>query len=298
MGKLILTRGVPASGKTTYAKSWVAEDPEKRARLNRDDFRAMLFASEGALTYPQEKAVSAAQQAAAQRLLGSGMDVIVDDTNLTAKFVKMWFALAPDIEFIDFPVSFEDAVRRDWVRGVEGGRTVGEEVIKSFFDRYIKKDGSLPPVPVNESKLIDPKPYVPGGIPAVSFDLDGTLAHMDGRSPYDPTLYHTDLVDVYVREALWNYRSSGYEIIILTARDDTYREAVEDWLDAHGIDYDLLLMRKGGDTRNDALVKSEIVDEHISGVYDIRMHFDDRNRVVDALRLKGIKVAQVNPGNF
>jgi hypothetical protein len=57
-------------------------------------------------------------------------------------------------------------------------------------------------------------------------------------------------------------------------------------------------MRKAGDLRNDAIVKSEIVDEHISGVYDVIMHFDDRNRVVDALRAKGMKVAQVEPGDF
>lgn len=297
MGKLILTRGVPASGKTTFAKRWVAEAPENRARVNRDDLRAMMFDTDGKLTFAQEKAVSAAQQAAVKRLIHAH-DVIVDDTNLTAKFVKMWYGLVPDIEFIDFPIDYHEAVRRDFLRGQSGGRSVGEEVIKSFFDRFVKGDNSLPPVPVNESKLVDPAPYRPGPIRAVSFDLDGTLAHMNGRSPFDPTLYHTDIVDEHVREALWNYQDMGYEVIILTARDDTHRQAVDDWLYANGIQPDLVLMRKGGDTRNDAIVKSEIVDEHISDVYDIRMHYDDRNRVVDALRDKGIKVAQVNPGDF
>jgi len=65
-----------------------------------------------------------------------------------------------------------------------------------------------------------------------------------------------------------------------------------------GIRLDFLLMRAEGDFRNDAIVKSELVDNHLSGNYDVIAHFDDRNRVVDALRAKGIKVLQVEPGNF
>jgi hypothetical protein len=241
--------------------------------------------------------VTSVQHAIVKRLLGAG-DVIADDTNLRAKTVKDWYNITPNVEFVDFPISYTNAVARDELRAIYGERSVGEGVIKSFFDRYIKGDDSLPAIPVNESKLVDAKPYTPGIRKAVSFDLDGTLAHMNGRSPYDPTLYHTDIVDEHVRDALWTYQNAGYEIIIFTARDDTYRKEVNDWLFANGIAPDRVLMRKGGDSRNDAIVKSEIVDEHISGVYDLRMHFDDRNRVVDALREKGVKVAQVNPGDF
>ena len=42
MPKLILTRGIPASGKSTWAKAWVQEDPQRRVRVNRDDLRRML----------------------------------------------------------------------------------------------------------------------------------------------------------------------------------------------------------------------------------------------------------------
>ena len=40
--KIILTRGIPGSGKSTWAKAWVAESPETRIRLNWDDMRNML----------------------------------------------------------------------------------------------------------------------------------------------------------------------------------------------------------------------------------------------------------------
>lgn len=34
MSKLIICRGIPASGKTFWAKKWVLEDSEHRVRIN------------------------------------------------------------------------------------------------------------------------------------------------------------------------------------------------------------------------------------------------------------------------
>ena len=42
MPKIILTRGIQGSGKSTWAKKWVEEDPEHRVRWNNDDFRKRL----------------------------------------------------------------------------------------------------------------------------------------------------------------------------------------------------------------------------------------------------------------
>ena len=41
MKRIILTRGVPASGKSTWAKQEVLKDPEHSIRINRDDLRNM-----------------------------------------------------------------------------------------------------------------------------------------------------------------------------------------------------------------------------------------------------------------
>lgn len=40
--KIIVLRGLQGSGKSTWAKQWVNEDPEHRVRFNRDDVRNML----------------------------------------------------------------------------------------------------------------------------------------------------------------------------------------------------------------------------------------------------------------
>ena len=42
MPKIILTRGIQGSGKSTWAKKYIEEDPEHRVRWNNDDFKKML----------------------------------------------------------------------------------------------------------------------------------------------------------------------------------------------------------------------------------------------------------------
>jgi predicted kinase len=296
LGKLKLTRGVPASGKTTWAKAWVAEDPERRARFNRDDYRAMMFDSDGVLTYAQEKAVSAAQQAAVKAALNAGLDVVVDDTNLRAKFVRMWYGIASEIEFVDFAIGIDEAYERDAARE----RSVGPDVLKMFFDKFIGKDGlSLPPVPLNEAELkFKPYSHTPGLPWAILVDVDGTLAHMGDRSPYDPTRYHEDTVDEVVRDLVNAHYATGERVIIFSARDDTYRASTYRWLAANDVAFDQLVMRPAGDTRNDAIVKDEMFEQHIAGKYNVRFVLDDRDRVINMWRAKGLKALQVADGNF
>ena len=39
---MLILQGLPASGKSTYAKEWVNQDPKHRVRINRDTMRLML----------------------------------------------------------------------------------------------------------------------------------------------------------------------------------------------------------------------------------------------------------------
>lgn len=304
MSKLILTRGVPASGKTTWAKAWVAEDDERRVRLNRDDFRMMLFGIEGVGTFPQEKAVSAAQQTAAKALLVAGIDVVIDDTNLRAKFVKMWLGMPAEVSFVDFPITFDEACDRDFLRSREGARSVGYAVIKAFFDKFIGKDGiSLPPVPVLD--VVTPRfkpvaPYDSYKKSAIIVDIDGTLAHIaeGGRSPYDGDRVHEDILDHVIAEIVALYYSQSVSVLITSGRDEKYRGVTAQWLNQHAIPYDALIMRPEGDTRQDGIVKDELYEKYIGPKYNVLFALDDRQRVVDMWRAKGIKCLQVQPGDF
>ena len=87
-----MMKGLPGSGKTTTARR-IASKKANVARVNRDDLRAMLFNSEW--TAKREKIVIACEKAVSQVLIQHGIDVIVDDTNLSTKADQLWrdFAL-------------------------------------------------------------------------------------------------------------------------------------------------------------------------------------------------------------
>ena len=293
MPDVVILRGVSGSGKTTFAKRM------PRVRISRDDLRRLLFSIEGkaVLTSEQEKKVTKFQREWIERELLEGNDVVVDDTNLNKSLLKSLCRFINDIGFdfttVDTKVSLEEAKARN------ARREPHDRVPEHVIDRQFKRAwwGNV------ESQAYVYKPYTPDpSLPvAYSFDLDGTLAHTNGkRSPYDASKYHVDDVDeaiAYVGVAL-RVATRADELIILTGREETYRAECEVWLYKHGIAYDRLIMRPAGDMRNDAVVKSDLWDEHIDGKFNVLMHFDDRRRVVNGLRRKGIKVAQVQVGDF
>lgn len=306
MTELIVTRGLPASGKSTWAKAWVAADPQGRVRVNRDDLRMMMFGSywgEGV----DEKAVTDVEEAMVKAALAKGKSVVVDATHLKASYASKWYKFSANVSFQDFPYPPRILVETDRERMERGERGVGAAVILEMARRYhIKEDGILPEYPRNTGALPYFAPYIPGEAPAYSFDIDGTLARMVARGPYDTSLYHTDVADRSMSELFWHLQDAvrGSEVpaefLVLSGRDEEFKPVLIEWLKGWSLDIpeENIFMRPKGDLRNDAIIKSELVDKHYSGVYDVIMHFDDRNRVVDALRSKGMKVAQVEPGDF
>ena len=138
MNKLIICRGIPASGKTFWAKQWVLEDPEHRVRINQDDIRLML----GKYWVPsREELVQHIQKEALIEALDRGYDIVVDNTNLNKKVLNFYRALVIDhgnhaIEYKDFfdtPLSV--CVERDKNRDLQ----VTDKVIRSFYNNYKDK---------------------------------------------------------------------------------------------------------------------------------------------------------------
>lgn len=132
MTELVITRGIPGSGKSTWAKDWVAAE-ENRARVNRDDLRMQLF---GVTHGCDEQIVTAAQNAMLRSLLSRRVNVVLDGTNLNPRFIGAVVQIArnyhAEVIYRDFPVPLALAIARD----AEREHPVGEDVIRSFYSRY------------------------------------------------------------------------------------------------------------------------------------------------------------------
>nr|WP_258932547.1 hypothetical protein [Flavobacterium oreochromis] len=58
---------------------------------------------------------------------------------------------------------------------------------------------------------------------AIICDLDGTLALMNGRNPFDASKCDEDLLNVPVANVLKNYHQLGYKILLVSGREDKFQ---------------------------------------------------------------------------
>jgi predicted kinase len=303
--KLVITRGLPASGKTTWAKRWVAEDPEHRIRVNRDDLRQMAAVP---YSHENEQRIIKQRDMLIDEFLCKGYEVINDDTNLPNRAVRDLRKIAKrtgaEFEVRDFTdIDIDECHARNGMRSLKGERSVPTSVIEDMHKRYIK--GKPWPLPVPEEEDIHDREqyvkYVPDQSKptAFIFDIDGTVATMNGRSPYDYTRVSEDLPVELVLGMAELVHYAGHHVIFLSGRKYDCYEDTFDWLAKHTqISSFELRMRNADDNRRDSIVKYEIFDRHVRNNYNVLGVFDDRDQVVEMWRKVGLQCYQVNYGNF
>ena len=143
MKQLTILSGLPASGKSTYAKKLANENPEDTIIVNRDSIREGL----GKYWVPsRENLVTSIEDFIIIEALRLNYNVIVDATNLNTKTIAKFelYRNNFDLQLIykHFKTPLWKCVLRDWKRGLFGGRRVGYKVIKNFYDRYYKNTRS------------------------------------------------------------------------------------------------------------------------------------------------------------
>ncbi|HEU5424187.1 MAG TPA: hypothetical protein VFU72_11645, partial [Nitrolancea sp.] len=92
---------------------------------------------------------------------------------------------------------------------------------------------------------------------AILVDLDGTLALLNERGPYDYVRCHLDVVNEPVKQVVLAYRACYGKVLIISGREDVARDMTAAWLERHEIPYDGLFLRRRGDRRRDTVLKRE-----------------------------------------
>ena len=278
MLKVILTKGLPASGKSTWAKSVIKENLNSYKRINKDDLRAMLDNNHH--SKDAEKFILNVRDSLILMCLEEGKHVIVDDTNLASKHEERIRQLVKGkavVEIKDFTeVPLETCIKQDLKRC----DSVGEKVIRDMWKQYLKpKDETIA--------------HIKGLNDVIICDLDGTLCLLNGRNPYDASTCDNDGLNSVVADII-----RGRDVIFLSGREDKYMEPTLKFMEKYSISFISLHMRKSGDMRKDSIVKREMFDEHIRGNYNVNFVLDDRNQVVELWRSMGLTCLQVADGDF
>lgn len=308
---MIITRGYPASGKSTWARSWVAENPDNRIEVNRDNVRKIINCHPVG-TKAQENMITDFNNNVIHDAINNKKDIVISDTNMRDRYVKQYMRVAFEhdyqVEFQDFIVEYDELIRRDKNRD----DSVGEQVIRMYKDRFPYKNwtskNTMMSNMIKEDKkkvIFEPIYNDPSQPKAVIFDVDGTIATMQDRSPFDWHRVGEDTVNDNIVNIMNMYRNNGYKIIIFSGRDTAARDFTIQWFKDNDIHYDEFHMRGDDsnkkDTRKDDIIKYEMVKKHIENKYYVETVFDDRDQVVSMWRTifdNPTICCQVNYGNF
>lgn len=286
MSKIIILKGLPASGKSTKAEELLKQG--NTVRLNRDLLRKMLHCDKW--SGKNEGLTKDAARLITKHFLSSGTNVIIDDTNLNPGTIQSWVNLAKEIEskieYVDLTdVPIKECLKRDFERK----NSVGQHVIIGMAMQYLD--------------------YLKGE-KVVICDLDGTLCNISHRLHFvkdvekkDWKSFHEALQNDSLRKDVFErmlkiLKEHNAKLIFVSGRPEDYREATQNWLDSFfpfTSDYEVLFMRPKNDKREDTVVKSEIFDRYLKNL-DIVKIFDDRPSIVRMWREKGLDVEDVGSG--
>ena len=147
--KIIICRGIPGSGKSTWAKQWVQQSPKKRIRINYDDMRMMF----GEYWVPHRENfpfLKDIRNGILRDAIYNDFDVVIDNMNLNPKEIndiryqvqeicyerscREGYNVQYEIEFMDFKTPLEECIKRDSKRL----NKIGAEKITEIYNKYIK----------------------------------------------------------------------------------------------------------------------------------------------------------------
>lgn len=296
-----MTVGIPASGKTTWARQKLREE-NRIKRVCKDDLRDML--DNGEFSMKNERYIVDMRNEMVESALLRGYDVIVDDTNFSDDHWRDMCNTAKrvgnvKVTEIYFDISLKEAKRRNEKRDEE--ERVPEHIIENMFKKHVRGGSSVsqrekffpevthPHFDSDKSQLID----------SIIVDLDGTLAlNNSGRGYNEFMRVMEDDPNIPLVNVVNKLAEDYDQLIILTGRSEECEKECREWLEAFEVPFDRIFMRDEHDSRQDTKIKKEIYKNEIHENCFVNLVIDDRMSVVNMWRSLGIPTLQVQKGTF
>lgn len=270
--RIVFCCGIPASGKSTWARELLDKNPEKYKRINKDDLRAML--DNGKWSKKNEQCVIQVRDLLIQKFMEDGYNIIVDDTNLDPKhekrmkeIIEKWndgrkgrtidgvveccngdkIVRVPDgidtshIRCLgcknckpkyELEVKFFDISLSDAIDR-DNKRTVGHVGQKVIRGMYERYIA-----PLNKNKKLEQDSSLPH---CIIVDIDGTVAEKGDRSPFDWSRVSGDkpiepiakLVKILITQ-----KYSEEKIIFFSGRKECCMGDTITWINKHIFNYE------------------------------------------------------------
>ncbi len=142
----------------------------------------------------------------------------------------------------------------------------------------------------------------------IVFDIDGTLANIEHRRAFVATkpknwkAFNAGIVNDTPHEDIVHLSTmlvaAGNTLLLCSGRGEEQRRETVVQMTQFGVLYSKLYMRPAKDHRPDDIIKVELLQQIRAEFGEPFLWFDDRTRVVNAIRAEGVRVLQVAPGDF
>lgn len=139
---IVICQGIQGSGKSTWAKEWVKEDPNNRVRYNNDSIVEMLGAN---FSGNLGMTIRGIRQKAIEIIMRHGFNLVVDNMNLDPKHTRELGYIITKVNNDDdcpyeyepvfktfFETPLDECIRRDSLRP----KPIGEEVIRNTYEKF------------------------------------------------------------------------------------------------------------------------------------------------------------------
>jgi adenylate kinase family enzyme len=301
MATMHIIRGLPGSGKSTLAKD-IQKNINLKHILDPDYNEAVICSTDDIVSAQNTYLWSSTYLGLAHELnkqkvreaCRRDLDVIVDNTNITTQEIQPYFDTA---EEFGYEFQLHEATT-EWAKcPVECFRrnthNVPLKTIEKMLSLYHSNEKVM--LKLKHKDIVEPFQPHQEYLPCIICDLDGTLCDHTGiRSPYDGSKCILDKCIQPVATILDYFHAHKY-VILMSGREDQFREKTMQWLDIHDIKYNKLLMRTTGDNRRDSIVKLELFNLHVRNYFNPLFVIDDRLQVIrECWNQLGLFVLNVN----